>query len=103
MDLPLVNNEKKICEENNGKNNFKLINISTKMVHEELDETEANTEAWKSQKQSKISSGRRQKASNVIDQSFNAFFHDQRAEIGFFKGEFWLVLDVFLTSKRGLT
>jgi hypothetical protein len=44
MDLPLVNNEKKICEENIGKNNFKLINISTKMVHEELDETEANTE-----------------------------------------------------------
>ena len=58
------------------------------MVHEELDETEANTEAWKSQKQSEISSGRCQKASNVIDQSFNAFFHDQRAEIIFFKTKF---------------
>jgi hypothetical protein len=50
------------------------------MVQDEFYETEANTETRKSQKQSEISSGRRQKASNVVDQSFDAFFHNQRTE-----------------------
>jgi hypothetical protein len=55
------------------------------MVQDEFYETEANTETRKSQKQSEISSGRRQKASNVVDQSFDPFFHNQRTENYIFK------------------
>ena len=50
------------------------------MFHNKFDESDENGEARKSQKQSEISSGGRQKASDVVDKCFDSFLDDQRTE-----------------------